>query len=396
MCSLSTLSVLIIYKEFPAPTVGHAGGQAVFRVIEFLHRLGYRISLVTRVRTAERPLLEQTRHLYARVDDVPHHTALPGPKLLAWLRSYLALRRAARRALREVRPNLVHIEVTQTWLAVLGLRRPLTSFRPLDVNWFLLEQRAARATGLRKCFFKLGARLLRPLEAFICRRSDLIAAISEGDRRLLAADCATRPITLLPLAPSLAPDNDLPPAVPPGPNVLFVGAMYRAFNVEGVRWFLEHVWPRVLAQVPTARFYVVGYNPPPEIVAWHDGKHVWVVGFAESLGAWYRAATVSVSPLLVAGGLLQKVLDALALGVPVVATTVSNHGVGATDGEHLLLADTPQAFADAVVRLLRDPDLRRRLVESAGRFVREHYDLDIALRRWEKLWRESLEKTKDQ
>lgn len=389
---MSTCSVLIIYKEFPSPAVGHAGGQAVYRVIEFLHRQGHRISLVTRVRAAEQPLLEQTRHMYARVYPVPHHTALPGPRWWAWLRSYMALRRAARRALREVQPDLVHIEVTQTWLAVPGTRRSFTSFRPLDVNWFLLDQRAARATGLRRLVFRLGARLLRPIEAFVCRRSDLIAAISEGDRRLLAADCATRPITLLPLAPSVVADDSLPPAVPPGPNVLFVGAMYRTFNVEGVLWFLDHVWPRVLAQVPTARFYVVGYGPPPEITARHDGEHVWVVGFAESLTPWYRAATVTVSPLLVAGGLLQKVLDAFALGVPVVATTVSNHGVGATDGEHLLLADTPQAFAEAVVRLLRDPQYGQKLAGAAARFVHERYDLDAALQRWEKLW---LEKVKE-
>ncbi len=378
-------SVLVIYKEFPAPAVGHAGGKAVFHAIEFLHRQGHRVSLVTRVRAAERELLEQTRPLYAHVYDVPHHTALPGPRPLAWIRSYLALRRATRRALREVQPDWVHVEVTQTWLAVLGWRRPFTSFRPLDVNWFLLRQQADHVTGLRRALLRLASWLMRPLEAFVCRRGDLIAAISEGDRRLLALDCATRPITLLPLSPSFTPDDDVPPAVPPGSNVLFVGAMYRTFNVQGVLWFLDRVWPRVLAQVPEARFYVVGYDPPSEIVVRHDGEHVFVVGFAESLATWYRAARVTVSPLLVAGGLLQKVLDAFAMGVPVVATPVSNHGVGATDGEHLLLADAPEAFADAVVRLLDDLALRERLAESAARFSREWYDLDAALRRWESL-----------
>lgn len=378
-------SVLVIYKEFPAPTVGHAGGKAVFHAIEFLHRQGHQVSLVTRVRTAERSLIEQTRSLYARVYKVPHHTALPGPRPIAWMRSYLALRRAARRALREVRPDWVHVEVTQTWLAVLGLRRPFTSFRPLDVNWFLLRQQADRATGLRRLLLRIASWLMRPLEAFVCRRCDLIAAISEGDRRLLALDCAALPITLLPLSPSFAPGSDVLPAVSPGSNVLFVGAMYRAFNVQGVLWFLDQVWPRVLARVPEARFYVVGYDPPPEIAARHDGEHVFVVGFAESLASWYRAAAVTVSPLLVGGGLLQKVLDAFAMEVPVVATPVSNHGLGATDGEHLLLADAPEAFADAVVRLLRDPAQRERLAGAAARFAREWYDLDAALHRWESL-----------
>ncbi|MBN1935707.1 MAG: glycosyltransferase [Anaerolineae bacterium] len=383
-------SVLVIYKEFPASTVRHAGGKAVFRAIEFLHRQGHRVSLVTRVRAAERPLLEQTRYLYERVYDVPHHTALPGSRPLAWVRSYLALRRAARLALREVQPDFVHVEVTQTALTVLGLRRPFTSFRPLDVNWFLLRQQADRARGLRRALLHFASCLLHRVEAFVCHRYDLIATISEGDRRLLAPDCGALPITILPLAPSFAPESDVPPAAPPGANVLFVGAMYRAFNVQGVLWFLDQVWPRVLAQVSDARFYTVGYNPPPEVVSRHDGEHVFVVGFVESLAPWYRAAIVTVSPLLVAGGLLQKVLDAFAMSVPVVATSVSNHGVGATDGEHLLLADAPEAFADAVVMLLRDPVRCARLAEAALRFACEWYDLDAALHRWELLWMAAL------
>jgi glycosyltransferase involved in cell wall biosynthesis len=171
--------------------------------------------------------------------------------------------------------------------------------------------------------------------------------------------------------------------VPPGPNVLFVGALYRALNVQGVEWFLDQVWPAVVREMPQARFYVVGYDPPQSILDRHDGEHVFVVGFSEELAPWYRAAQVSISPLLVAGGLLQKVVDALNVGTPVVATSVSNHGVGATPGEHLLLADAPADFAAAILRLLEDPAERDRLARAGKQFVRQRYDLERALLCWE-------------
>lgn len=379
-------SILVIYKEFPAPSVGHAGGKAVFHVIAFLHRQGHRVSLVARVRKKETPLIDETRPFCERLYVVPHHTALPGPKPLAFVRSYLALRREARRALKAVQPDLVHVEVTQTAMAVLGLKRPFTSFRPLDVNWFLFEQQAARARGIRRLYLRFISHLLHTIEPWVYRRTDLLATISEGDRRLIAPHYAGKPLLILPLSSSFTMTDNVRPAVSPGPNVLFVGAMYRTFNVQGVLWFLDQVWPDVLARVSQARFYIVGYDPPPEILERQDGKHVFVIGYAESLVSWYRSAAVSVSPLLVGGGLLQKVIDALSAGTPVVATAVSNHGVGAVHGVHLLLADEASDFASAVVRLLQDPADRERLSQAGQRFVQERYDLERALVHWESTW----------
>jgi glycosyltransferase involved in cell wall biosynthesis len=88
----------------------------------------------------------------------------------------------------------------------------------------------------------------------------------------------------------------------------------------------------------------------------------------------------------VGGGLLQKVVDALSAGSPVVATSVSNHGVGAEPGVHLLLADKASDFAAAVIHLLQSPADRERLALAGQQFVREQYDLDRALEKWESVW----------
>ncbi|HEC34637.1 MAG TPA: hypothetical protein ENI37_07985, partial [Chloroflexi bacterium] len=113
--------ILVVYKEFPAPSVGHAGGRAVFRLLESLHRRGHRLFLVARLRREEAPLVKDMAPFCEHIVTVPHHQALPGPFPLAFLRSYLALRRAAARALREVQPDLLHVEVMQTAFCLLGL-----------------------------------------------------------------------------------------------------------------------------------------------------------------------------------------------------------------------------------------------------------------------------------
>jgi glycosyltransferase involved in cell wall biosynthesis len=168
--------------------------------------------------------------------------------------------------------------------------------------------------------------------------------------------------------------------------------MYRAVNVEAVEWFVERVWPQIRAEIPSAHFTVVGYRPPAEIEALDREADITVTGFVDDLAPWYRSADVFVSPMLVAGGLLQKVLDALATGVPIVATSVSNHGVGATPGEHLLTADDPANFAASVVRLLRHPEERRALGRAGQQFAEATYDLEAAIKRWEKSWEDDSDK----
>ncbi len=375
--------ILIVYKQFPGPTVSHAGGESVYRLMQALHARGHTLTLVARIHETERPQLPAVQTLCDRIVTVPHHRSLSGPRPLEMARSYWLLRQATRRTLLETRPDLLYVEFAQTGAVLLGLKGVPTAIRAHDINWFLMEQEIAQHSGLARWRSRLLRTLFLWLEPWLYRQFDLVAAISEGDRRLLAKRCAPKPILLLPLAPAFQPTPDMAPAVASGPNVLFVGAMSRAYNVQAVTWFLDDVWPTVLAQVPAARCYIVGAQPPPSIQSRHDGARVFVTGFVDDLAPWYQAAAVCVAPLLVAGGLLQKVIDALGMGVPVVATSASNHGVGATPDEHLLIADDPATFAAAVTRLLKDTTAREQLGRAGRLFVETRYNFGPAVARWE-------------
>jgi len=374
--------ILIAYKQFPAPSVGHAGGESLFWMMEALHRRGHQLTLVARIMDEERVHLPAVEAICRTIYLVPHHRSRSGPRALAVALSYLDLRRKIREVVAIERPAFVHVETTQTALAAAGLRLPPSSYRTQDVNWFLIDQSLPRLRGSERAIAYLKRAFFRWLEPWISRHYDLMLAISEGDRRLLADSCDDDHLLLVPLVPAVRLGATTVPAVDGEANVLFVGAMSRDHNQAGIAWFLDEVWERIAATVPEARLYIVGGQPPESLTARADGERVIVTGFVDDLGAWYRSASVFVSPLLVAGGLLQKVMDAMAMGVPVVATSVCNHGLGATPGEHLITADEPVAFAEAVIALLEDSQARLRLGGAAQAFVSAHYDLEPSVDDW--------------
>jgi glycosyltransferase involved in cell wall biosynthesis len=373
--------ILFVYKQFPGPDVGHAGGESLYRLMEGLHRRGFRISLVAKITEEEKAHLSVVKEICENIYTTPHFRSMRGPRLLTIPLSYMALRRKARYAIHTLKPDLVHIETTQTAATLLGLKLPAASYRTQDVNWFLIEQCLTQSKGWRKWYLSVLKFAFRWMESLLCRNFTLILAISKGDQQLLESMVGNRPVLLVPLGTPML-ETGLRRTSENPPNLLFVGDMSRKVNIQAISWFLKGSWEHIVSEIPDTRLYIVGRNPPPELKAWADNRHIFVTGFVDELTPWYQKASVFISPLLVAGGLLQKVLDAMWLGVPVVATSLSNHGLGAHPGKDILTADTVSAFANGVVDLLRDPTRARELGEAGQNYVKEKYDLEPALDAW--------------
>ena len=180
--------ILVVYKQFPAPSVGHAGGESLYTLMASLHARGHTLTLVSRIRDEERPYMPDVAAICEKIVAVTHHRSRNEPRLLAVPLSYLAFRRAVRRTLKETRPDFLHVETTQTAAVLLGLDRPQSSYRTQDVNWYLQAQRMMRTKGIDWLASWARYRFFQWLEPRLCRRYDLILAISEGDRELLDPD----------------------------------------------------------------------------------------------------------------------------------------------------------------------------------------------------------------
>jgi polysaccharide biosynthesis protein PslH len=179
------------------------------------------------------------------------------------------------------------------------------------------------------------------------------------------------------------------PARPP--TVVFIGSMDWEANIDGVRYFIQSVWPRVLAALPQARFLVVGRNPPSAMVnLGRSTAGVTFTGFVDDVRPYVREAQVAVIPLRVGGGTRIKAFEAMAMGCPVVSTAVGIEGLDVRDGEHFLCRNDPAGQADAVLRLLTDGEARRGLSQRARENVELHHGYQVAGRAFERICLDAL------
>lgn len=230
----------------------------------------------------------------------------------------------------------------------------------VDVH-FLREQTAVeRGVKDYGTAEEIDARKKRELSTY--RMADLLIAASTEDSQALAEevpDCRILivPIIVLPLPRSNGPRDKM---------LVFIGGFRHAPNVDGVLWFVREIFQLVTAKQPEAKLAIIGSHTPVEI---HELRHVpgvRVVGFAYDTSPWLDEAAVSIAPLRYGAGMKGKVTEALSAGTPVVTTTFGAQGLGAVPGVHLHVADTAQAFAEAVVACLEDP-IAAEVMGSQGR-----------------------------
>lgn len=187
-------------------------------------------------------------------------------------------------------------------------------------------------------------------------------------------------------------------------NVMFLGGFAHPPNVDAVQFFLDDVWPLLKTRLPQdARFMIVGSNPPDSIRV-RVSDRVVVTGLVPDLTPYFDQARVLVAPLRFGAGIKGKLIESMAKGTPAVATSIASEGMGLTNGEQCIVADTPGAIADSVVRLYDSPDVWLAQQEAGYRFVEERYSssvavslcraaLDLADQRW--LTREAHERQRD-
>jgi sugar transferase (PEP-CTERM/EpsH1 system associated) len=160
---------------------------------------------------------------------------------------------------------------------------------------------------------------------------------------------------------------------------VFVGALDYRPNVEGLNWFCRDVWPLVRARRPDAELTVVGRRPVPEVLRLGQLDGVRIIGPVADVRPDLARGTLAIVPLLIARGVQNKVLEAMAMGKAVVASPQARDGLFAEPGVHLRIATTPEEWVRVIGELLDDPDARCQLGEAARRYVVERHNWDRCL-----------------
>jgi glycosyltransferase involved in cell wall biosynthesis len=164
-------------------------------------------------------------------------------------------------------------------------------------------------------------------------------------------------------------------------TVIFPGHLHYLPNVDGVQFLLSEIWPKVRRQRPKARLLIAGYDPSDAVKAavsqaGHASAGIELISSPKSMDRVARRASISIAPLRLGSGTRCKILESMAWGLPVVSTTLGAEGIAAVDGEHLFIRDDPDAFAEAMVRLLSDEPLWLKFRNNGRELIREHYCWD--------------------
>lgn len=245
-----------------------------------------------------------------------------------------------------------------------------------NVESALLQRRAAvQRSRLVRSYMLFQAELTRKEEAVALGGFALNLVCSADDADLLRTIAQGAHVTCVPNGvdtESFQP-RDTQGA---GGGIVFVGGYTWFPNKDGMEWFAEEVLPRIRESIPEASATWVG-RMPPAIGRQFEAQGVHVTGYVDDIRPYVTGAACFIVPLRVGGGTRLKVVDAWAMGKAVVSTTVGAEGLEAIDGHNVVLRDDPDAFAEAVVDVLRDKELRKRLEQGARSTAERVYDWEL-------------------
>ena len=217
----------------------------------------------------------------------------------------------------------------------------------------------------RKMIYGVEFRKMVAYEKTALRRFDHVIAVSEHDRKLMSAWSDESCVSVIPTGVDLQqykPDFSNPQVLP---LVTFIGAMDWEPNIDAVEFFCKEIWPSVVAQVPDAKFRIVGRNPSRRVQKFAGGS-IEVTGRVPAVIDHLREAAVVIVPLRIGGGTRLKIYEAMAAGKAVVSTKVGAEGLDVHHGRDIVLADDPKGFADAVLMMLTDVGVRRQFERAAA------------------------------
>lgn len=216
------------------------------------------------------------------------------------------------------------------------------------------------------------ARRLQETERDSARLFDAVVPISEPDSRWFNAVSGGKPVYLSETGTDVAerlaePDGS-------SPRVGFIGALDWQPNMEGLKWFLKHVWPDVSRAVPSATMHIAGRGAPANAKRWLNSEKVSFEGEVDDARSFMASMNVIIAPLFAGSGLRIKIIEAMSIGRTVVATPVAVRGLPAVDRTHLFIAADPESFCTALTEVLKDPLVRASTGEAAVTLVHDSYD----------------------
>ena len=242
----------------------------------------------------------------------------------------------------------------------------------------------AKGNTLLQNIYKIEKHLIAKYERFVVRHYPKVVLVSQSDIDFLSSHMEEEHAESLKLHANgveylseVANHTDTK-------KICFIGHMQSLQNQDAVIHFVNDIFPLILAKKPDMKFYVVGAHPPKSILKLDNGKNIFVTGFVEDLNKFVADSCIAVAPVQIAAGIQNKVLVALANGIPVVLTSLIAKAIPELhDGENCFIRDDSQSFADSCIELLNNQQLRTNIREQGHKMVIAHYSWEEKLKGYE-------------
>ena len=378
------LRILFVTEFLPWPT--NTGGR--IRTFHLLQQAAYRheVILVTQASPDDRAGYELIQKIVARLYTVPlkqrSHiiraldAALSLTRSLPYISVYSHYSRKMSIFIKELtsreRFDVLHLDHLDVSIYTSDIISPIFTYLDEHNYETSLLKSVCDSTSKPLLHWYLRSQLekLERFERQTLRSVDAVSVVSMHDAKKVRAAAPGITCEIIP--------NGVDPAffdIPRHPRpyrVVAVGSLDWLPNVEGLLWFLDAVWPTVIAARPAATLHIVGRNPQRALLK-RASDRITVAGSVEDVREHVQDAAAFVVPLLAGGGTRLRVLEAMAMRIPIVSTRVGVEGIQCTPGQHVLVADTPENFAHQLIALLDDKGTAERLTRAGRQLVEQQY-----------------------
>ncbi len=408
------MRILLLTQIIPYPP--NAGPRVkTWHVLRYLASQGHEVTLVSFVRPEEEKHLPVVSEVCRAVHTVPIQRSrladvgyllrsqVTGRPFLIERDNLAAMRRLVEQLVQAESFDVVHADqLTMTQFALQaqaiadkqGRKRPFTIFDAHNATWTITQRMIDNVPLPLKPILHLETGRIKRYEANLLAQLDhtmvvidedqeaLLTGVGNGQAHALRQRLTTIPITIdtAEFTPVLRQLNSC--------NIMTMGTLSYPPNADGIRWFLNKVFPLIQQQLPDVTLTIVGKEPPRDFVqaAAAQPDAIEVTGFVPDLIPYMEAAALMVVPVRAGSGMRVRLLEAFARAMPTVTTTIGLEGIEAEHEHHVLIADEPVDFAHQSVRLLQDPALQQQLAQNGRLLAEQKYDWQVALQKMDAVY----------
>jgi polysaccharide biosynthesis protein PslH len=387
------MKILYIASRFPYPTLTGDRVRAYHQLRLLSQR--HRLTLLSPIKSAEE--YAGLSHIQSLCESVEVFPPSPHQRIcnlmripfssLPWQVTYTIDRRIKHRItqlLRRQNFDVLHTQLARTAPLVdelVAIPKVIDLIDALSLN---MQRRAEQENPIMAWVAGREARSLKSYEQILLKKFDHAAVVSTTDRDAIG-DFTNLHVIPNGVTPST---SRLPIQAMAAPEIIFSGNMSYFPNINAVQYFIDRVLPLVRRHFPKVRFTVIGANPSPQLQ--HQYPEIKFTGYVPQIYDYIAQATVAVAPMQSGSGIQNKILEAMAVGIPVVTTAYGMGGLGAKHNQDLLIANTAKDFAASVIALLQDQQLRQRIAVSAQQYIATHHSWEASVAVLENLYRDAI------